>query len=125
MVITGPNDILENKIKKILSLLWQLVVHYQVTEANQGSKILLLEWMNATLPDKDITTFTTDWNDGINLSALVDYCKPGLIPHHPFLEPSNALENVTKAMALAEQHLGIPQIMQPDDFAAESQMNNR
>ena len=119
MVITGPNDILENKIKKILSLLWQLVVHYQVTEANQGSKILLLEWMNATLPDKDITNFTTDWNDGINLSALVDYCKPGLIPHHPFLEPSNALENITKAMELAEQHLGIPQIMQPDDFAAE------
>ena len=119
LIITGPNDILEHKLKKILSLLWQLIMHYQVTEANQGSKILLLEWMNATLPDKDITNFTTDWNDGINLSALVDYCKPGLIPNHPFLEPSNAVENITKAIAIAEKHLGIPQIMQPDDFAAE------
>ena len=118
-IYTEPNDIVECNLKQILTLLWQLVVHYQVTKANQESKLLLLNWMDATLPDKNITNFTTDWNDGINLSALVDYCKPGLIPNHPFLEPSNALENITKAMALAEQHLGIPQIMQPDDFAAE------
>ena len=118
-IYTDPNDILEHNLKQILTLLWQLIMHYQVTEANQGSKILLLEWMKATLPDKDITNFTTDWNDGINLSALVDYCKPSLIPNHPFLEPSNAIENITKAMALAEEHLGIRQIMQPDDFGAE------
>ena len=118
-ICTDPNDILEHNLKQILTLLWELIKHYQVTEANQEGELLLLNWMNATLPDKDITNFTTDWNDGINLSALIDYCKPGLIPHHPFLEPSNALENITKAMELAEQHLGIPQIMQPDDFAAE------
>ena len=118
-IYTDTNDILEHNLKQILTLLWQLIMHYQVTEANEESKLLLLEWMNATLPDQNITNFTTDWNDGINLSALVDYCKPGLIPNHPFLEPSNAIENITKAMALAEEHLGIPQIMQPDDFAAE------
>ena len=87
-IYTEPNDIIECNLKQILTLLWQLIVHYQVTEANQGSKILLLKWMNATLPDKDITNFTTDWNDGITLSALVNYCKPGLIPNHPFLEPT-------------------------------------
>ena len=45
-------------LKQILTLLWQLIMHYQVTEANQGSIILLLDWMNATLPDKDITNFS-------------------------------------------------------------------
>ena len=118
-IYTDSNDILEHNLKQILTLLWQLIMHYQVAEANQESKLLLLNWMKATLPDKDVTNFTTDWNDGINLSALVDYCKPGLIPNHPFLEPSNAIENITKAMALAEEHLGIPQIIQPADFGAE------
>ena len=45
-------------LKQILTLLWQLIMHYQVTEANQGSKILLLNWMNACLPDKDIANFS-------------------------------------------------------------------
>ena len=80
----------------------------------------MLDWINATLPDKDISNFTTDWNNGINLSALVDYCKPGLIPNHATLEPSNPIENISNAMALAEEQLGIPKLMQPDDLAAES-----
>ena len=90
-----------------------------MSETDRGSKTLMLDWMNATLPDKDISNFTTDWNDGINLSALVNYCKPGLIPNHPSLEPSNAVENVRNAMALAENRLGIPKLMQPDELAVE------
>jgi len=73
---TGPSDILEHNLKQILSLLWHLILRYQVSETDRGSKTLMLDWMNATLPDKDISNFTTDWNDGINLSALVNYCKP-------------------------------------------------
>ena len=45
-------------LNQILTLLWQLIMHYQVTEANQGSEILLLDWMNACLPEKDITNFS-------------------------------------------------------------------
>ena len=82
--------------------------------------MLMLDWMNATLPDKNISNFTTDWHDGINLSAFVDYCKPGLIPDHATLDPSNAVENISNAMTLAEEHLGIPKLMQPDDLAAEN-----
>ena len=80
----------------------------------------MLDWINATLPDKDISNFTTDWNDGINLSALVNYCKPSLIPNHPSLDPSNATENVSRAMTVAENQLGIPKLIQPDELAAES-----
>ena len=111
-----PSDILENNLKQILSLVWQLILRYQ---GNQGSQALLLSWINAVLPDKDITNFTTDWNDGLNLSALVDYCKPGLIPNHSSLDPSNATENVSNAIALAEEKLGIPKLIEPDDLTAE------
>ena len=110
-------------LKLILGILWRVVLRFHVHDRRTSSRnkirTILLSWFRSVLPHPNISNFSSDWNDGINLSALVDYCKPGLIPNHPFLEPSNAIENITKAMALAEEHLGIPQIMQPDDFAAE------
>lgn len=43
----------------------------------------------AALPDNRIDNFTSDWNSGIALSALLDYCKPGLFPHWKVLDPSD------------------------------------
>ena len=77
----------------------------------------ILVWLNAALPGRCITNFTTDWNDGITLSALVDYCKPGLVPNLTTLDPNNGLHNLRNAMGLAEMHLSIPQVMQPEDLA--------
>ena len=75
--------------------------------------------MNSTLPESNVKNFTTDWRDGRNLSALVDYCKPGLIPDHASLDPNNALENCTRAMDIAEKELGVPSVMHPEDLAVE------
>lgn len=78
-----------------------------------------MNWVRAALPDKDVSNFTTDWNNGLCLSSLVDYCKPGLIPDHASLDPNNGLANITKAMDLAEKELGVPQVMSPEDLAVE------
>ena len=40
------------------------------------------------LPDCKVGNFTTDWNNGVNLNALVDYCKPGLAPNWQNLDPN-------------------------------------
>ena len=57
-IYTDPNDILELNLKQIVTLLWELIKHYQVTKANQESELLLVNWIDATLPDKDIMDFT-------------------------------------------------------------------
>ena len=88
-------------------------------QKKQSAKKLLVGWVKATLPNKEISNFSTDWNDGRNLSALVDHCKPGLIPNHASLDPSNRLENIRNAMDLAEDNFGIPQVMQPEDLAVD------
>ena len=88
-------------------------------EANKGPKTLLLDWFSTTLPDKEIFNFTTSWRDGRNLSALVNYCDPELIPDHQSLEPANALENTKHAMKLAEDKLGIPQVVTPENITSE------
>lgn len=41
----------------------------------------MLAWLQAVLPECKVNNLTTDWNSGVLLSALVDYCKPGLFPH--------------------------------------------
>ena len=129
----GPSDILENK-KYTLGIIWALIFRYhigirsarsatQTGEKNQIQNLerlkkLLLLWLNAVLPGQCITNLTTDWNNGINLSALVDFCKPGLIPHYDTLDPSNGLHNLKNAMSLAEKNLSIPQVILPEDLAA-------
>lgn len=81
--------------------------------------MLLLGWINASIPSIEVHNFTTDWNDGLRLSVLVDYCKPGLIPDHALLDGNYGLSNLQKAMAVAEEELGVPQLMSPEDLAAE------
>ena len=41
------------------------------------------------LPDCKIRNFTSDWNSGIALAALLDYCRPGLFPDWQRLRPEN------------------------------------
>ena len=136
--LTGPGDITGHNKKLILGLVWALIHHYQITtptttetktegkekdsktkREKKTAKKVLLGWVATALPNKGISNFSSDWNDGINLSALVDYCKPGLIPNHASLDSKNALHNITNAMNLAEENLGIPQVMQPKDLAVE------
>ena len=62
------------------------------------------------IPDKDIKNFTSNWNDGTAIAALVDSIAPGLCPEADFMESKNALENATFAMKLAEDWLGVPMV---------------
>jgi filamin len=38
----------------------------------------MLAWLQAALPECRVTNLTTDWNSGVLLSALLDYCEPGM-----------------------------------------------
>ncbi|CAF4799693.1 unnamed protein product, partial [Rotaria sp. Silwood1] len=60
--------------------------------------------------------FTSDWNDGRAIGALVDACAPGLYPDWNDRDPKNALENAQEAMDLAEHWLGVPQLIQPHEM---------
>ena len=88
-------------------------------EKRATAEKLLLGWMNTALPGKNITNLTSAWNDGKNLSALVNFCQPGLIPDHASLNPENRQENVKHAMMLAEENLSVPQVMHPEDLAVD------
>ena len=113
----GPTDIQQHNVKLVLGLIRTLVLHYHISK--RGKKERVLEWIRVVLPSRNIKNFTTHWNDGVNLCGLVDYCQPGLIPDWASLDPSNAVQNVTNAINLADKHLGIPQVIQPEDLAVD------
>ena len=130
----GVIDITHHNLTLSLALIWALILRYQMTmqppdtvrdtvekkkEREETADELLLGWIRMVLPRNNIKNLTSAWSDGRNLSALVDYCKPGLIPNHASLDPKNRLENVQHAMTLAEQHLDISQVMHPEDLAVD------
>lgn len=62
------------------------------------------------VPDLPIHNFTTDWNDGKAIGALVDAVGPGLCPDWADWDPQQAKRNATEAMDLAEKYLDVPQV---------------
>ena len=67
--------------------------------------------MQGKLTDKKVENFTSDWNDGTTIAALVDSMAPGLCPVYVVMKPETALKNATHAMQLAEDWLGIIQVV--------------
>jgi len=89
---TDSSDIVDQKIKLIMGLIWSLILHYSISmpmwededpaaSKDQTPKQRLLDWIRSKIPEKNITNFTSDWNDGTAIAALVDALGPGLNPN--------------------------------------------
>ncbi|KAK3870873.1 hypothetical protein Pcinc_023943 [Petrolisthes cinctipes] len=72
----------------------------------------------AVLPDCRVVNFTSDWNSGVYLSALLDYCKPGLFTNWKTLNPHNKVDNCKNAMEIAKAEFNIPMVLDPDILAS-------
>lgn len=63
-----------------------------------------------------IQKYLSDWNDGKAIGALVDNVAPGLCPDWATWDPKDALQNATEAMGLADDWLGVRQLIKPDEM---------
>ena len=78
LVNIGNVDIINGNLKLILGLIWSLIVRYQIGRSKFPPRKLMLAWLQAALPECRVSNLTTDWNSGVLLSALLDYCEPGM-----------------------------------------------
>ncbi|XP_076311299.1 filamin-B-like isoform X3 [Tachypleus tridentatus] len=118
LVNIGNTDIVEGNLKLILGLIWSLILRYQIGRTNFPPRKLMLAWLQSTLPDLNVTNFTRDWNNGIALSALIDYCEPGLISNWKSLNPEEREKNCSNAMQIAKKVFNIPILLNPEDIAS-------
>ncbi|XP_052780237.1 filamin-A-like isoform X2 [Mya arenaria] len=128
IVNIDSGDIVDSKLKLILGLIWTLILHYSISmpmwegeeqqpqEGGPTPKQRLLNWIQGKVPDLPIKNFTTDWNDGKAIGALVDAIAPGLCPDWEDWDPKKAKQNAKDAMDAAEKWLDIPQLIKPDEM---------
>lgn len=77
---------------------------------SEGPKQRLISWIKSKVPELQINNFTTDWNDGRAIGALVDGVASGLCPDWPNWNKADAIQNASEAMQLADDWLNIPQV---------------
>ncbi|XP_066922248.1 filamin-A-like isoform X11 [Clytia hemisphaerica] len=126
LVNIDASDILKGNLKLILGLIWTLILKYQISlpmmddddeASNITPKQALMGWVKSKLPPEvPMTNFSKDWNNGIAIGALVDAVAPGLFPQWEDKDPKDAVENAREAMKLAEEWLGVPQVITPEEI---------
>ncbi|KAM3872462.1 filamin-A isoform 1-T1 [Diretmus argenteus] len=128
LVSIDSKAIVDGNLKLILGLIWTLILHYSISmpmwdEEEEGDvgkqktpKQRLLGWIQNKLPELPITNFSKDWQSGRALGALVDSCAPGLCPDWDQWDQSKPVDNAREAMQQADDWLGIPQVITPEEI---------
>ncbi|XP_072567273.1 filamin-C-like [Paramormyrops kingsleyae] len=127
LVSIDSKAIVDGNLKLILGLIWTLILHYSISmpmwddEDDEDAKKLtpkqrLLGWIQNKVPQLPINNFNRDWRDGKALGALVDNCAPGLCPDWVEWDPKQPVENAREAMQQADDWLGVPQVIAPEEI---------
>jgi len=122
LVGIGNRSIFEGNITLILGLLWTIILRFQVQEieiAGVSGKKGLIMWAKKNTkhrnPEVNIKNLHSSWKDGLGFCALIEKFRPDLMDYDS-LDKSNAKENLQKAFDVAEKELGIPALLDPEDF---------
>jgi hypothetical protein len=81
----GASNIVDGDKKLILGLIGQLIEWYQIEEKQVGGEVMskaevkneLLEWVKGMLPEYNVQNFTSSWQSGKEICALVEAVMPG------------------------------------------------
>lgn len=107
----------------ILGMVWIIILDYAARGFGGTAsevKRALLEWVNKKTDGYEkvnppgVKNFTRDWRSGLAWCALIHRHRPELIDYQACLGKSNA-ENLQLAFDTAEEHIGIPALLDVAD----------
>ncbi|KAI0696415.1 actinin-like protein [Cytidiella melzeri] len=117
----GPEDIIDGNIKLILGMIWTLILRFTIADISEeglSAKEGLLLWCQrktAAYKEVEVQDFSQSWSDGLALCALIHCHRPDLLDYDR-LNKSDRHGNTRLAFQIAEQHLGIPQLLEVSDL---------
>ncbi|XP_055762699.1 spectrin beta chain, non-erythrocytic 1 isoform X3 [Salvelinus fontinalis] len=127
----GSHDIVDGNHRLTLGLIWTIILRFQIQDISvetdgdnkekRSAKDALLLWCQmktAGYPNVNIRNFSTSWRDGMAFNALIHKHRPDLIDFDK-LKKSNAHHNLQNAFNLAEQHLGLTKLLDPEDISVD------
>lgn len=118
-------DILSGNVKMIMGLLWVLISKFAIDIINEGSlnaREGLLHWCQrklATYESVKVENFSRSFSDGLAFCALIHKHRPDLIDFDS-LDPAASESNLRLAFTTAQKEMGIPMLLDPDDFIRSS-----
>ncbi|XP_031453716.1 spectrin beta chain, non-erythrocytic 1 isoform X2 [Phasianus colchicus] len=128
----GSHDIVDGNHRLTLGLIWTIILRFQVrmhtlhaylhTNRLYRAAVEVLYSLcclcSGSYPNVNIHNFTTSWRDGMAFNALIHKHRPDLIDFDK-LKKSNAHYNLQNAFNLAEQHLGLTKLLDPEDISVD------
>ncbi|GAA5865515.1 hypothetical protein JCM1840_001425 [Sporobolomyces johnsonii] len=130
----GPEDIVDGNRKLILGMIWSLVLRFSIADINEeGSHAkegLLLWCQRKTAPyeEVDVKDFTRSWQDGLAFCALIHRHRPDLLDYDSLPKDAShasAASNLARAFKIADEHLGIPQLLDVEDVCGTKKPDER
>ncbi|KAI4901901.1 hypothetical protein NFI96_022255 [Prochilodus magdalenae] len=137
LVNIGGADIVDGNHKLILGLIWSIILHWQVKDVMKdvmadlketNSEKILLSWVRQSTknyPHVNVMNFSSSWEDGLAFCALIHshsshltcVCVPELFDWAVVEQMDKATDRLDHAFSVAERHLGIEQLLDPEDVA--------
>ncbi|XP_022530476.2 dystrophin isoform X3 [Astyanax mexicanus] len=129
LVNIGGADIVDGNHKLTLGLIWSIILHWQVKDVMKdvmadlkqtNSEKILLSWVRQSTknyPQVNVVNFSSSWEDGLAFNALIHSHRPELFDWAVVDQMDKAIERLDYAFSVAERHLGIERLLDPEDVA--------
>ncbi|XP_043212342.1 alpha-actinin, sarcomeric-like isoform X1 [Amphibalanus amphitrite] len=121
LVSIGAEEIVDGNLKMTLGMIWTIILRFAIqdisVEEMTAKEGLLLWCQRKTAPYKNVNVqnFHTSFKDGLAFCALIHRHRPDLIDYNK-LSKDNPMENLMTAFDVAEKHLDIPKMLDPEDL---------
>ncbi|ORZ22264.1 calponin homology domain-containing protein [Absidia repens] len=126
----GAEDIVDKNLKLILGMLWTIILRFTIANISQEGKnakeglLLWCQRKTAPYPEVNVQDFSYSWTDGLAFCALIHRHRPDLLDFDA-LDKTDRHGNTALAFNVAEQHLGIPQLLDVEDVCDISKPDER
>jgi hypothetical protein len=133
LVAIQAENIVDGDLTLILGMIWTIIQQYQIADISEeeltAKEALLLWCQKKTKGYRDvdppgIKNFHTSWIDGLALCALIHRHRPDLLDYEK-CQKSTPRENCELAFRVAEEKLGIPQLLDVEDLVDTAKPDER